>query len=339
MASMKYHKDCKRWRVFWHVTLPNGEVDKGSKSFKEKKDAQAFKDLVEKKEKRLKQAVILEVPYFEEAVEEWKDYLNRYSPKTKDLYVQCMDAFVKYLGDSMSLISDLSTNMVNSYINHMMSEGKVNRTINNTLSVIKNLCNYAEENYGVPSQARCIKKLDEDPPNAKFMESEEYELVLEKADPIAVPWIIFLGNTGLRASEFVNIRWKDYNSKQKTITVVGKGRKRRTIGLNAMAFEVLENAKGGREIKASDHVFLRKDGKPLNRHTPFNYIEKACLAAGLEGKGPHSLRHFFATQLLLKGVAIFKVSKVLGHSSVTTTEKRYAHILSSDLTDVTSVLE
>ena len=35
MASMKYHKDCKRWRVFWHVTMPTGTVDKGSKSFKE----------------------------------------------------------------------------------------------------------------------------------------------------------------------------------------------------------------------------------------------------------------------------------------------------------------
>jgi hypothetical protein len=43
MASMKYHKDCRRWRVFWHVTLPNGEVDMGSKSFKDKKDAQGFK--------------------------------------------------------------------------------------------------------------------------------------------------------------------------------------------------------------------------------------------------------------------------------------------------------
>ena len=49
MASMKYHKDCKRWRVFWHVTLPNGEVDKGSKSFKEKTDAQAFKEKFEKR--------------------------------------------------------------------------------------------------------------------------------------------------------------------------------------------------------------------------------------------------------------------------------------------------
>ena len=80
MASMKYHKDCKRWRVFWHVTLPSGEVDKGSKSFKEKSQAQGFKEKIEKREQRLKRAVIIEVPYLDEAIEEWKDFLNRYGP-------------------------------------------------------------------------------------------------------------------------------------------------------------------------------------------------------------------------------------------------------------------
>ena len=39
MALIKYHKDVKRWRVFWHVTLPDGKVDKGSKSFKDKETA------------------------------------------------------------------------------------------------------------------------------------------------------------------------------------------------------------------------------------------------------------------------------------------------------------
>ena len=40
MASLAYHKDVKRWRVFWHVTLPDGTVDKGSRSFKTKAEGQ-----------------------------------------------------------------------------------------------------------------------------------------------------------------------------------------------------------------------------------------------------------------------------------------------------------
>ena len=339
MASMKYHKDCKRWRVFWHQTLPDGKVEKGSRSFREKKDAQIFKDKIEQQGDHLKRSIFVEVPSLEDAVSEWKNFMSRYAIKTKELYESCMDSFVEYLDGSVSLISDISTNAVNSYINFMISRGLTNRTINNSLSVIKNLARYAEENYGVSNQVKCIKKLDEDPPVAKFMDLDEYKLVLDKADEISVPWIKFIGNTGLRASEFINLKWKDYNPDQKTITVIGKGRKRRTIGLNTTVIEVLEKARSEKKVEGSDLIFLRKDGEPLNRYTPYHYIEKACLDAGLEGRGSHSLRHFFTTQLLLKGVPIIKVSRVLGHSSVTTTEKRYAHILSQDLSDVTNVLD
>ena len=59
MASMKYHKDCKKWRVFWHVTLPNGEVDKGSKSFDEKSTAKKFKEHCEKRAKQIKNTVFV----------------------------------------------------------------------------------------------------------------------------------------------------------------------------------------------------------------------------------------------------------------------------------------
>jgi hypothetical protein len=49
MASMKYHNDVKRWRVFWHITLPDRTVEKGSKSFKQKADAQKFKEEIHRK--------------------------------------------------------------------------------------------------------------------------------------------------------------------------------------------------------------------------------------------------------------------------------------------------
>jgi len=51
------------------------------------------------------------------------------------------------------------------------------------------------------------------------------------------------------------------------------------------------------------------------------------------------MRHWFATQLLIKGVPIAKVSKMLGHASIRTTERSYAHILRSDLANATDVLD
>lgn len=340
MASLKYHKDAKRWRVFWHITLPNGEVEKGSKSFKEKREGLKFKQYIEGKEKQLKNATIIEVPYFDELVSEWKKYLvSRYTVDTKILYEGCMDDFVDYTEGKVTLCSDITVNVVNDYINYSIGRGLANRTINNSLSVIKNICDYAHQNYAVPNEVKSIKKLKEDPANVKFIELGEYRLIVENADPFSVAWLKFIANTGLRASEFINLKWLNYNASRKTITVVGKGRKRRTIGLNKTAVEVLENAKNGKKVKTNDYMFKRKDGEKLSRHTLYNYVEKACIVSGLEKRGPHILRHFFATQLLLKGVPIIKVSKLMGHASVTTTEKCYAHILSDDISGVTGVLD
>ena len=114
MASMKYHKDCKRWRVFWHVTLPNGEVDKGSRSFKEKKTAQKFKEHCEKKEKQLKRAVFVQPVYLTDALDEWEAFCQGYTEQTRKLYISEVERFVNYLPDSVIYITDLTKFHINS---------------------------------------------------------------------------------------------------------------------------------------------------------------------------------------------------------------------------------
>lgn len=107
---------------------------------------------------------------------------------------------------------------------------------------------------------------------------------------------------------------------------------------NDTALSVLTECEAHRQ-EGIDHVFLRADGKPMVRYTLSNYILKACRNSGLTGGGPHALRHYFATSLLLKGIPIIKVSLLLGHSSVTITQNIYSHILPQDLRGVTSVLD
>jgi hypothetical protein len=57
MASIGWEKTGRRWRVFWHVTLRDGTLDKGSRSFEDKTQATKFKEHCEKNEKALKQAI------------------------------------------------------------------------------------------------------------------------------------------------------------------------------------------------------------------------------------------------------------------------------------------
>ena len=68
--------------------------------------------------------------------------------------------------------------------------------------------------------------LDEDPPDHNFLNEAEYQRVLSNCVEIAKPWVIFLTNTGLRATEFCRLQYKHCDLKERTITVIGKGRKR-----------------------------------------------------------------------------------------------------------------
>ena len=339
MASIGWEKIGKRWRVFWHVTLPTGEIDKGSKSFKDKNIASKFKEHCEKKEKQLKRAVFVEPVYLTDALDEWQGYCQGYTEQTRRLYIADVKRFISYLPDSVVYITDLTRFHINSYLNSQMSRGLVNKTVNNNMCSIKSLCCYIHENYNIANPAGGIKKFKEDPPEPHFLTQEEYVLVLKNSTDIAKPWIRFIACTGLRATEFCNLRWRNCDIKNKTITIVGKGRKKRSIGLNNTALSILKEAKAGRKIISTDTVFIRKNGCALSRYCLGNYIGKACRDSGLGGGGPHSIRHYFATQLLLRGIPIIKVSAILGHSVITTTQRHYSHILSSDLSDVTNILE
>jgi len=339
MASIGWEKTGKRWRVFWHVTLPNGTIDKGSKSFLDKETADKFKEHCEKKEKLLKRTAFINMVLLNDAVDEWKSFCQGYTEETKRLYISEADRFISYLPDTVIYISDLTKFHINNYLNNLMSRGLTNKTINNSLCVIKSLCHYLQENYKIPNPSDGIKKLKENPPEPNFLTKEEYKIVLNNCAEIAKPWVRFMANTGLRATEFCRLKWKNCDLKNKTITIVGKGRKKRTICLNENAIEILKNRKIGRNVKSTDPVFLRWNEKEgLSRYCLSSYIGKACGYSGIRG-GPHALRHFFATQLLMGGVPIIKVSALLGHSTITTTQRHYSHILSKDLVGITNVLE
>ena len=340
MASMYYDKKGKRWRVCWKVALPDGTIDSGSKTFgRDKKTAKKFKDHCEKKAKQLKRAVFVNPIYLSDAVEDWESYCLRHTAQTRWLYTREVEKFIGFLPDSVAYISDLSKFHINSFLNDMMNRGLANKTVNNTLCSVKSLCHYISENYNTPNPAEGIKKLKEDPAEPNFWTKEEYDEIIKKSSDRTRSWIRFIACTGLRATEFCNLKFKNCDFKNKTITIVGKGRKKRTIGLNDIALNILEDMKDGRAVKPSDRVFLRKDGTPLLRFHLSEQIRKTCRDSGLAGGGPHAARHFFATQLLLAGIPIIKVSALLGHSSISTTQRHYSHILSPDLSGVTDVLK
>ena len=152
--------------------------------------------------------------------------------------------------------------------------------------------------------------------------------------------------TGLRLNEIVNLRWKNVNLNNRVITVgdelfVTKARKQRFIPI---CEEVLSTILTQKEKKPAlpigdSFVFSKSNGEKFTGDYFTKRFKKACRAAGIdEAIHFHSLRHSFASNLVLKGVSIYKVKELLGHSSITTTEI-YSHLNIDVLREAVSVLE
>jgi len=173
-----------------------------------------------------------------------------------------------------------------------------------------------------------------------FSESEFRELL--KATPTErMRFLIeFAFNTGMRQSEILSLRWNQIDFKNQFVnldnrTAVTKSKKVRTIPLNLRCLQMLTELNIN---KSGDFVFTDAAGKQYKADHVIHQFKKYVLRAGLNpGLHFHSLRHSFASLLVQKGVSLFFVSKLLGHSNTKTTEI-YSHIRQSDLKDVVNLL-
>lgn len=152
-----------------------------------------------------------------------------------------------------------------------------------------------------------------------------------------------LFSTGLRVSELSHLNRDSINLGRNEFGIVGKGGKERVVFLSDSAVEWLERYLSGRHDSFKP-LFIRyqgrvdtEDGGEKMRLTPRSIertVEKYVKALGLSVKAtPHTLRHSFATDLLINGADIRSVQEMLGHSNISTTQI-YTHVTNAHLKDV-----
>lgn len=150
---------------------------------------------------------------------------------------------------------------------------------------------------------------------------------------------IFL-NCGLRLSELCSLNYSDIKS-DKTMTITGKGNKERTIYLNEMCINAINNYMEVRPVdgvKDKNALFLSSRKSRISpksvQHIVEKYIEKSGL--GDRGLSTHKLRHTAATLMYQHGgVDVLLIKDILGHENLATTEI-YTHIIDSQLKDAIS---
>lgn len=147
--------------------------------------------------------------------------------------------------------------------------------------------------------------------------------------------------TGLRVSELAGLKMEQVNLKREEFTVRGKGDKPRVAFLSDDAKTALQNYLIKRR-DPSPFMFIshdrakkqRKDAGPLTPRSIQRIVEGYATSAGITKKiTPHTLRHTFATDLLMSGADIRSVQSMLGHESITTTQV-YTHITNKHMKDV-----
>ncbi|HLC93715.1 MAG TPA: tyrosine-type recombinase/integrase [Patescibacteria group bacterium] len=156
-----------------------------------------------------------------------------------------------------------------------------------------------------------------------------------------------LFSTGMRVSELIKLDIEDINLDSREFTVVGKGRKVRTVYLSDSAISWLRRYLSTRNDSYKP-LFLRYSGKRMEEQdfdgeslrltvrSVQRLVKKYVLRAGIAVDAtPHTLRHTFATGLLSEGADLRSVQELLGHSNVSTTQI-YTHITNKQLRDVHS---
>ena len=292
------------------------------------------------------------------------------SPKTAERYRELLAYVLPRLGDVP--LCDLSTLILERVYNRLRRGGGKGgrplsaRTVKNVHDTVRAALAKALK-WGLlrsnPSIGCELPKIEK--PQARVLEKAEIEWLLDAVR--GHPWLYVLllvaSATGCRRGELLALAWPDIDftsgilnvSRSLEQTAAGlrikgtKSERPRRINLPATAIAALkDHRKAQQQLRDAfdgdyrtdlDLVFASPAGEYLK---PASVTAKVCLVAqqcGLKGVGLHSLRHTHGSQLLASGVSLPAVSKRLGHSSVDTTAKVYAHVFAADDDNAAQVWE
>ena len=144
-----------------------------------------------------------------------------------------------------------------------------------------------------------------------------------------------LYSSGLRVSELVGLNMIHLDQDLGIVKVMGKGRKERIVPVGKKALEALKAYfKDRGDLEGEDPLFINYRGGRLTSRSVGRLVKKYTKHSGVFRKiSPHSLRHTFATHLLDAGADIREIQEMLGHASLSTTQ-RYTHISLGKLMEV-----
>lgn len=293
-------------------------------------------------------------------IEAFIEYLKKqkaYSPYTIKNYQIDLLQFLEFLGPDEkyenSFVSETGTAVINSqvirqYIGSLYGQFR-RTTIARKLSAIRSFFHYLEKKgmiSGNPAADVSTPKLEKFIPN--YLPVDDVFRLLERPKrnkPLGLRDLAILEvlySCGIRVSELVGLNISSINFDERLVSVIGKGDKERIVPIGRVALSAVQNyleatqalrRKIG-EDSAVGPLFINFRGGRLTERSVGRILKRYAGEIGLGNEiSPHSLRHTFATHLLDGGADLRSVQELLGHVSLSTTQK-YTHVSLDRLMEV-----
>jgi integrase len=230
-------------------------------------------------------------------------------------------------------LSLISSQLLDNYKSLRIREGASNNTVNHELVNLSHMMKMAIRwGYIEHNVVSTVEKMKVSKKAMRFLNQEEIRRLIEASrDSYIYPLIITALHTGMRKSELFNLAWSDINFDQHTVTVQSKSDwhtknyRSRTLQLTPVLYEVL---KAHRLLHLelgiqNDYVFTYQ-GNRIKTDICAS-LGTVMKKAGLIDVTLHTLRHTFASQLVMAGVSLKEVQELMGHQSFETTIQ-YVHL-------------
>ncbi len=280
--------------------------------------------------------------------------VSRASRNTVTNYRRDLLGFRKFLLDrtrSPGLDGDIAADAITAdhirgYLADLMNTAK-RATVQRHLSAIKAFFRHREATLGASNPARAIRSPKSERRLPAVLQENEVRRLIERAPEVPEretaaelrdrAILETLYSSGLRVSELVGLNWRDIDEEIGMVTVrAGKGNKDRVVPIGEPALEALKAWRRAMPVawEIDGPVITNLRGGRLTTRSVENIVARRITEEEI-GKPitPHGLRHCFATHLLNNGADLRSIQEMLGHVSLTTTQ-RYTHLSVKRLKEV-----
>ena len=290
---------------------------------------------------------VYEYAYF--LLDEFSDYLQtlNYAAFTINSYNKDLREFITFLKKRNILFEEANHYTVRDYLGLLQRKRLTRATMSRHLSSIRKFYKYLIRNgYSDKAKIITMKNPKREEHLTRFLTLSDMEEVLNIRDGDKFTLIrdkmmaLFMYTIGLRVSELASIKLSMIKKGDKYLRILGKGSKFRDIPLLPIIYDNWDKymrARAAIEKENNincDNLFVNRFGNPISdrsiRISMKRLMRNSHLARDFS---PHTLRHTFATHLLNNDAEIKGVQELLGHESISTTQ-RYTHITNSRMFEV-----